>query len=139
MKVKFDFTSVTKTKWYEFALRFVIGGAITVIAGLLADRLGPVIGGLFLAFPAIFPASATLIEKHERRKKVELGYNPGNRPTFAVALDSIGATMGAVGMIGFALFVFKFFPKYSEWSTLAVAMLIWCLVSFSLWKLEDSI
>ena len=26
----------------------------------------PVIGGLFLAFPAIFPASASLIEAHEK-------------------------------------------------------------------------
>jgi hypothetical protein len=41
------------------ALRQTLGGAMTVIAGLIAARSGPVIGGLFLAFPAIFPASAT--------------------------------------------------------------------------------
>ena len=29
---------------------------------------------LFLAFPAIFPASATLIEKHEKEKKEREGY-----------------------------------------------------------------
>jgi hypothetical protein len=34
------------------------------VVGLIAARFGPVVGGLFLAFPAIFPASATLIEKH---------------------------------------------------------------------------
>jgi len=39
---------------------------MTVIAGLIAFRFGPVVGGLFLAFPAIFPASATLIERHGR-------------------------------------------------------------------------
>jgi len=30
------------------------------------------IGGLFLAFPAILPASATLIERHEKEKKESL-------------------------------------------------------------------
>ena len=34
-----------------------------------AEKFGPGIGGLFLAFPAIFPASATLIEKHEEQRK----------------------------------------------------------------------
>ena len=33
----------------------------------------PVVGGLFLAFPAIFPASATLIEKHGRERKEKAG------------------------------------------------------------------
>jgi hypothetical protein len=47
----------------------VLGGAITVIAGLIAAHFG----GLFLAFPAIFPASATLIEKHARERKRKAG------------------------------------------------------------------
>ena len=37
--------------------------------GLVANVWGPAWGGLFLAFPAIFCASATLIEKHEREEK----------------------------------------------------------------------
>jgi hypothetical protein len=39
--------------------------------------MGPRVGGLFLAFPAIFPASATLVEKHEKQKKTatRLGRN----------------------------------------------------------------
>ena len=44
-------------------------GLITAVAGIIAKQFGPGIGGLFLAFPAIFPASATLIEKHEKQKK----------------------------------------------------------------------
>jgi hypothetical protein len=51
----------------------VLGGAMTVIAGLIAARFGPVIGGLFLAFPTIFSASATLIEKHVRERKEKAG------------------------------------------------------------------
>jgi hypothetical protein len=33
-------------------LRCLLGGAITVITGLIASHWGPVVEGLFLAFPA---------------------------------------------------------------------------------------
>jgi hypothetical protein len=69
MKIRPDLSALGKTKWYEYALRFAFGGAITVAAGLIANKWGPGVGGLFLAFPAIFPASATLVEKHEKTKK----------------------------------------------------------------------
>ena len=71
MRIKVDPSGLKQTKWHEYALRFVAGGIITVIAGLIARKWGPGIGGLFLAFPAIFPATATLIEKHQRQRKEE--------------------------------------------------------------------
>jgi hypothetical protein len=49
------------SKWSQYALRFLFGGIVTAIAGLVAQHYGPVIAGLLLAFPAIFPASATLM------------------------------------------------------------------------------
>ena len=73
MSVQLELAELRKTRWYEFAIRFLFGGAITVVAGLIAKHYGPVFGGLFLAFPAIFPASATLVETHEKRKKREAG------------------------------------------------------------------
>jgi Protein of unknown function (DUF3147) len=66
MIVQLNLSSLHETRWYEYLVRFALGGAMTVIAGLIAARFGPIVGGLFLAFPAIFPASATLIEKHVR-------------------------------------------------------------------------
>jgi hypothetical protein len=74
MRVHFDISDLKDTKWYELAVRFLFGGAITAVTGLLANRYGPVFGGLFLAFPALFPASATLLEKHEREKKEKREY-----------------------------------------------------------------
>jgi Protein of unknown function (DUF3147) len=71
-------SALRQTLWYEYLVRLVLGGAMTVIAGLIAARFGPVVGGLFLAFPAIFPASATLIEKHVRERKEKAGF-PGTR------------------------------------------------------------
>jgi Protein of unknown function (DUF3147) len=73
MKVQVDLSRLRMTKWSEYGLRFLFGGTITVVAGILAERFGPEFGGLFLAFPAIFPATATLIEKHERKRKDGVG------------------------------------------------------------------
>jgi len=79
MKVSADFSALKRTKWYEYAVRFLLGGSVTVVAGLLAKYYGPVLGGLFLAFPAIFPASATLLDKHERQKKQRAGIKQTTR------------------------------------------------------------
>ena len=73
MTIQFKPSALRQTRWYEYLVRFGLGGAMTVVAGLIAARFGPVIGGLFLAFPAIFPASATLIEKHVRERKEKAG------------------------------------------------------------------
>jgi Protein of unknown function (DUF3147) len=67
--VRIDFSWLRQSHWYEYATRFVLGGLMTVVAGLIAKLYGPEVGGLFLAFPAIFPASVTLIERHERERK----------------------------------------------------------------------
>jgi hypothetical protein len=69
---------------------------MTVIAGLVASRFGPVVGGLFLAFPAIFPASATLIEKHVRERKEKKGLQGTRRGKQAAALDAAGAALGGL-------------------------------------------
>jgi hypothetical protein len=74
MRIKVDLSVIGQTRWYEYAIRFLFGGLITAVAGITAKQFGPIIGGLFLAFPAIFPASATLIEKHEKEKKEREGY-----------------------------------------------------------------
>ena len=45
MRISVNFSALRKTKWYEYALRFVFGGAITVLAGLVAKEYGPVLRG----------------------------------------------------------------------------------------------
>ena len=68
----------------------------TLIAGVIGDRFGPETGGLFLAFPAIFCASATLIETHERKRKKEHGLDGYRRGTDAAALDASGTALAAL-------------------------------------------
>jgi hypothetical protein len=101
MIVQFNPSALRQTHWYEYLIRFALGGAVTVVAGLIAARFGPVVGGLFLAFPAIFPASATLIEKHVRRRKEKAGLSGVRRGREAAALDAAGAALGSLGLAVF--------------------------------------
>jgi hypothetical protein len=134
--ISVDFSALTRTKWYEFAIRFVFGGTITVCAGILAKRYGPSVGGLFLAFPAIFPAGVTLVEKHEREKKRKSGMSGTDRGRRAAALDAAGAAMGSLGLAAFAYVVYKGLPLANGALVLPVASLVWFLTSFAIWKLR---
>ena len=69
MLVKLSSSALKQTRCYEYRVRFLLGGLATVFAGIMGARFGAAIGGLFLALPAIFCASATLIESHARRAK----------------------------------------------------------------------
>ena len=76
--INFSPSSLKDGRWYEYLVRFALGGAATVFTGLISSRYGASVGGLFLALPAIFCASATLIEKHEIRRKQVMGSTAGD-------------------------------------------------------------
>lgn len=136
MKIQVDTEALKDTKWYEYALRFLFGGAMTVAAGIITKEFGPTVGGLFLAFPAIFPSGATLIDKHEKEKKVRAGFQPGFRGKYAVALDAAGATMGAIALMIFALLVFELLPRDLPGPvTLMGSALVWLIASVAIWRL----
>jgi hypothetical protein len=136
MNVRANLSALRETRWYELALRILFGGLITVATGLIAQRFGPTIGGLFLAFPAIFPASATLVEKHACEKKQRHGLDGKNRGREAASLDARGAAMGSIGLIAFALIVWQLLPELAPWLVLAVATFTWLAVSVALWTLR---
>jgi hypothetical protein len=133
MLIKLNPGALKRTRWHEYLTRFVLGGLITAVTGWLAGRYGPVVGGLFLAFPAIFPASATLIERHEREKKRQAGIESIIRGRLAAALDARGAVLGAVGGMAFAALVWKLLPHEGLSMTLVLALAAWLGVSSLLW------
>src|ERR1700747_3667704 len=133
MIVKLNLGSIRSTTWSEYATRFVFGGAVTLLAGLIAKKYGPTIGGLFLAFPAIFPAGATLIESHEKEKKGRTGDHGIQRGRKAAALDAAGASMGAIGLLSFAVLLWKIVETLPPWLSLPAATLTWFAVSFAVW------
>ena len=139
MKVHAYFSALRRTKWYEYAIRFLFGGIITAITGLIAKKFGPQVGGLFLAFPAIFPATATLLEKHEKQKKERKGLNGTKRGRLVAGVDAAGAAMGAGGLIVFALIVWKFLPGRSGSMVLAGATLAWVIVAVSIWAAAEKL
>jgi hypothetical protein len=136
MRGGFDMSALKDTKWYELAVRFVFGGSITAITGMLASRYGPVFGGLFLAFPALFPASATLLEKHEREKKRKAGISSTTRGREAAGLDARGAAIGSIGLVGFALIAWKVLPMSSGAIALFAALVGWTTISVLIWRLR---
>lgn len=112
------------TKASEYAVRFVFGGAITVGTGLVATAWGPFVAGLFLAFPAILPASLTLVKRHEgRRQAVE---------------EARGARLGSLGLAAFAATVAVAIGGMSPSIVLLAAAVMWALVDIGLWYVRYS-
>ena len=130
--IGFSPSSLKEGRWYEYLVRFALGGAATVFTGLISSRYGASVGGLFLALPAIFCASATLIEKHEIRRKREAGLDGRRRGEEAAALDAAGAALGALGMLAFAI-VFSLVVERSIPGAFIGASLAWLVVSVAAW------
>ena len=125
--------AVKETRWYQYAIRFLLGGAITALAGIIAKEAGPVFGGLFLAFPAIFPAGATLIESHVQEEKQKKDV-PGTRlARQAAGVDAIGASMGSVGLMLFSFWTWRFLPRENTAIVLIAATIIWFTASVLIW------
>jgi hypothetical protein len=136
MSIRMNLQSLKDIKWHEYLTRFVLGGAVTLATGLIANRFGPVVGGLFLAFPAIFPAGATLIDKHEKEKKLRAGIPCTIRGRLAVALDARGAARGALALIAFAWLLWKLLPTRSAALILPAALVLWLAIAMALWRIR---
>jgi hypothetical protein len=139
MRIGLDFSSLQRTRWRDYGLRFVFGGIVTASTGLIAKRYGPGVAGVFLAFPAIFPAGATLIEKHEKEKKRKVGLNGTQRGRAAASIDAAGAAMGTLGLIAFAMLVWRFLPSHSSLTILPGAGVAWLSISVLAWWIRNAL
>ncbi|HZR79871.1 MAG TPA: DUF3147 family protein [Candidatus Binatia bacterium] len=110
-----------KTKPSEYVIRFAFGGAITLCTGLIAHAFGPVVGGLFLAFPAILPASLTLAKEHDGRARA--------------AEQARGAVLGAAGLAAFGLVAWRFSALSAPPLVLGLATVAWLAASVLAWLL----
>jgi len=121
MRPALDLAGPKKTRWWEHAVRFLFGGAVTAAAGVVAHRWGPVVGGLFLGFPSIFPAGITLVKQHDGRAKA--------------VDDARGARLGSLGLVAFGVVVWAAARSWAPVPTLAAATLAWVLVDLGAWAL----
>jgi uncharacterized membrane protein (GlpM family) len=117
--IRVEFHGLKRSKWWEFAIRFVFGGLVTVLAGLVGKAMGPSFGGLFLAFPSILPASLTLLASHRGRDQARA--------------DARGASVGSLGMLAFAAMVVFTARRFAPALVLSVALAAWLVTSVALW------
>jgi hypothetical protein len=136
MNIQANFASLKTTKPHEYAVRFLFGGLVTAATGVIAKEFGPVVAGLFLAFPAIFPASATLIAKHEKERKRKAGYDDTRRGRAAAAADAAGTSLGCLALFAFALIVWRLLPAWSPWLVLPLAAITWASTAIFFWRLR---
>lgn len=130
--IRLSLSSLREGRWYEYMIRFGLGGAATVFTGLVSSRYGASLGGLFLALPAIFCASATLIEKHEICRKREAALAGERRGQEAAALDAAGAALGALGLLTFAA-IFSWLVEAGVSAAFMSASFAWLIVSVAAW------
>jgi hypothetical protein len=133
MMIEIKLGALKEVKPHEIAVRFLFGGTCTVMAGLIAEKFGPALGGLFLAFPAIFPATASLIAKHEKEEKAEIGRDGTERGRLAASVDAAGTSIGCIGLAGFALVIWRELPLQHAGLVLAEASLAWGLLAVAFW------
>jgi uncharacterized membrane protein (GlpM family) len=105
----------------DMGVRFAFGAGISATAGVVALLYGPRVGGVFLAFPAILPATLTLIEKEESKAAAED--------------DDVGSILGAVALVLFAGLAWFFFPRLGAPEALAVAGAAWLACALLLYLL----
>lgn len=135
MIVKFDSAGIRNSKFYEHLIRFVLGGLISVIVGFIGEKWGPVVAGLFMAFPAIFPAAATMIQTRQEEKKRKAGYDGRQRGISAAGADAVGAGLGSAGLAVFAWICWRLLGEHSAGMVLAVAVVAWMGCAVSIWFL----
>jgi Protein of unknown function (DUF3147) len=139
MLLRLQLTSLKETKPSEYLWRFIFGGTVTVIASLVAHWFGPVTGGLFLAFPGIFPASVSLVEKHKILRESEQG-NHGTKSAAAEAsVEATGASIGAIGLATFAFVVWRGVPSHGLAAVLCSAFAAWMSVGWLFWWTRERI
>jgi hypothetical protein len=116
-----DLGSLREVRPKDYAVRFAFGVTVSAAAALVAIVWGDRLGGLFLAFPAILPATLTLLQKeHGQRSAVS---------------DVHGATLGAAGMVAFAVSVTLLLAYLGGWA-LVIAIGCWAGVSVTLYALS---
>jgi hypothetical protein len=136
MVVKADISALKQANWLEYGIRFLFGGTMTVIAGLIAKHYGPELGGLFLAFPAIAPAAATLLDQHAKEQRQRAGLEGHTRGRKTAALDMYGTLWGSVGLVAFGLVIWRMGGSHSTWMVLSVATGAWFVGTLSTWELR---
>ncbi|MFL5893292.1 MAG: DUF3147 family protein [Solirubrobacterales bacterium] len=103
----------------DLGVRFLFGAVTSAVAGTLSITIDPIVGGVFLAFPAILAASLTLIAEEEDREEARE--------------DARGATVGALALAAFAAIGVATLTHIAWPLALAAASGGWAVVAIGLY------
>ena len=110
-------------RWRDIGIRFAFGVAISMIAATLGLLLHVRLGGMFLAFPAILPATITLISDKEDREQATRNVQ--------------GAIAGGVGLVAFAVIGAATVAHWEPFFALLVALGGWVIAAVAAYLLLD--
>jgi len=115
----FDVQRLRDASVKDLGIRFAFGAGASTVAAIVGGVVGPTLGGAFLAFPAILPATLTLLEqKHGTEDAIH---------------DQRGAVLGAIGLIAFALAGAFLFDRFAAAVVLLTASVAWVVVSVGIY------
>lgn len=97
------------------AVRFVFGFVISVVVGAIGLSAGDRVAGLFLAFPAILPASLTLIAEREGEDEAKV--------------DAVGACFGCLGLAAYGATSWFLLPRVAPVVAELGALVAWAVVA----------
>lgn len=124
--IKTSLSAVKEAHWYEYVIRFVFGGVVTAAVGVVGKHYGPIVGGLFLAFPSIMPAAVTFLAKHEKQRYLREGKEKAiSAGQNAAAGECIGTALGSVGLLVFGLVLWAAAANLPAPVVLVVACIAW--------------
>lgn len=116
----FTLPELKVTSGLTYLGRFAFGAMAAVLAALITRQAGPVAGGLFLAFPAMLPASLTLMREREARE--------------GAFDDARGACLGSMALAAVAAVVWAVATTVMHAPVpLLAALVAWMLTSGGLW------
>ncbi len=116
-----DLSSLKKHSPSDYITRFIFGAGIAAAAGIVSSVYGARIGGILLAFPAVLPASLTLIERKYGKREA--------------AIDARGAVLGSFALLGFAVVAAWALPRFAAGIGLALASATWVVLAIGLYVL----
>lgn len=109
--IGFSLEGVRKVPRRDLVIRFAFGAGISTVASVIAIVIGTRAGGLMLAFPAILPATLTLLVQEESHHKA--------------ADDDLGSVLGALGLAAFAVVAWALLPRVGAPPALVAACFAW--------------
>lgn len=116
-----DLGALTEQKAGDYLVRFAFGAGISAVAAIIGIALGARPGGVLLAFPAILPASLTLIERKSNRDQA--------------VVDVTGAIIGGAALIVFAAAAAWALPRMNPIVSVIVAGVLWAVSAVGLYVL----